>query len=257
MHGGRQKMASVRVGGLEFHGGAGQDGFYIEGEGLQGLLSGVDVKRDSVSRPQSHGDFDVPGYLEARIVSLAGPCIAESAEVLAHRGRQLTGLLADGGSLPVTFDVPGGPLWGTARLADKTEFDVSLWGSRAQYNLRLLFANPRLLGESRTAGAFSPAFNYGNFPATPIHTVVGTSPAGYTIGGPDGKQYIVTQPLVAGSPHVIDMATGYLTINGATIFGGVSRADTWAIPGGGNFAHTLNAAVGTLTLATTITDTYV
>jgi len=250
-------MANVRIGSLDFRGGDGQDGFYIEGQGLQGLLSGVDVKRDSVSRPQAHGDFDVPGFLESRIVTLAGPCIAASEDVLSHRGRMLTGLLADGGSLPVTFDVPGGPLWGRARLASKTEFDVTHWGSRARYQLSLLFANPRLFGESRTRAAFLPIANYGNFGAAPVHTVFGDAPSGYQIAGVAGKVFTVTRPLVAGVPHVVDMANGYLRVGGVIVYGGISRGDTWVVPAGGQVTHTIFAPSGFAELSTLVRDTYV
>ena len=249
-------MASVRVGGLEFFGGAGSDGFYIEGEGLQGLLSGVDVKRDSVSRPQAHGDFDVPGFLESRVVSIAGPCLADSAEKLSEYGRQITGLLADGAAMPVTFDVPGGPLWGMARLAAKTEFDVTLWGSQARYQLSLLFANPRLYGEAHgfEIGTYD-LVNYGNFPAAPVYTVTGSSAGGYVVYGPAGKSFHVTRALNAGEIHTIDMADGYLRVNGVVVYGGIgSPANAWLVPGGGSVGVTVSDAA---IITGRISDTYI
>src|SRR5690606_35423009 len=156
-----------------------------------------------VERPQAHGEFDVPVFRTSRIVSITGPCLADSAEKLDWYSNQLTGLLADGQAGRVVFDIPGGPRWGDARLFDVPDFEPVLWGERAAWQLQLKFANPRLFGETRTfgPGASVTAHHYGNFPATPVITVSGAAPGGYTLTGPDGKQFIVTRPLVAGTPH--------------------------------------------------------
>src|SRR5690606_2498931 len=94
-------------------------------------------------------------------------------------------------------------------------------------------ADPRTFGESRTFGPVATAtsvatYHYGNFPATPVFTVAGSSPGGYEVQGQGGRRYIVTRPLAHGDPHIIDLATGLLRVGGAVVYGGVSRADSWA-----------------------------
>lgn len=259
-------MVAVRAGGLVFEGGAGQDGFYIEDKGLQGLLSGVDVRSNDVPRPDAHGDFVTPGFLEARIVSWSGPVIAPSLRELLRRGRQLTGLLAGGLQGRVMFDLPSGPLWGNGQLAMKTEFDPDMWedfnGSmRSPYSVSLKFANPRLFGETRLFGAagnvFFLAHHYGNFPAAPVFTVTGDMPNGYWIYGPNDKVFAVIAPVVPGVPHVIDMATGYLTVGGVVTFGKVTVADTWTVPSGGVVSQIMIPVAGSGNVGMAVPDTFV
>jgi len=245
-------MTNVRVGSVVFNGGAGQDGFYIRA--LKGL-GGVGVRSDSVPRPQAHGEFDVPVFRTARVVSMEGPCISGSAEVMQHREDMFTAILSEGQSGQVVFDMPGGPRWGMARLADTPEFDPEIWGQRSQYLIQFKFANPRLFGSSKSFASGESAYHYGNFPATPVFTVSGTM-SGYTINGPGGKKFTVTAAVTAGNPHTIDMATGLLTVGGVTVFGAVSRADTWAIAGGAQVVNTLVPLTGSGTLAAKVTDTF-
>jgi hypothetical protein len=250
----------VRSGGVEFHGQPNESGvgFFIDPDGLEGLDDGVSSKGRSVERPQAHGDFDVPGFLDSRIVSLSGWCIADSAERLAFLGSQLTGWLAEGSSA-VTFNHMGRVLWGTARRAPSTapKFKVNGYDSlEARFQVQLKFANPRLFGESR---GFFPTtqllFNYGNFPATPVYRITGDMPGGYTVFGPAGKTFSVTRPLTGAEVHTIDMADGRLRVNGVVVFGGIgATADTWAAPGGGSAPVAVSAGAA---ITGRISDTYV
>ena len=248
--------ANVRIGAWIARGGAGSDGFYIGENGLKGVFNGPGVRGDSVPRPQAHGDFDVPVFRSPRIVSIVGPCEGPSAERLDWYGNQLTGLLADGQAGQVIFDIPGGVRWGMGRLFDQPDFEPELWGSRYDWQLQLKFANPRLFGEARTFVAGEPAFHYGNFAATELITVTGNEPGGYTIYGPNGKQFIVTAPLVAGHPHTIDMSkgVGLLSVDGAYVMGGLgSRTDVWAIPSGAQVVATVS---GSAALSRMVPDTF-
>ena len=250
--------ANVRIGQWTAWGGAGQDGFYIKGQGLKGLFSGVGVRDKSVERPQGHGDFDIPPTRSARFLTIGGPCIAESAERLDWYNRVLTGLLSGGESGRVVFDMPGGPLWGDARLQGTPEFEPTLWGQRADWQLSLKFADPRLFGDARTFAAGEPAYHYGNFPAIPVFTISGDMPGGYAIDGPNGKQFRVTKPLVPGQPHVIDMATGWLTVGGVVQTGVVARGDVWAIPGGAQVTNYVTPiTTGSATTSILVRSTYI
>ena len=235
---------------------AGGHGFVIDPDGLEGLDDGLGVRGDSVARPQAHGDFDVPTFFEPRIVALSGTCVAGSAQKLGWFRDQFKTMLVNGGR--VSFDHLGTVRWGDARLAPGTQpkFKVDSGDSlSARFQIQLKFANPRLFGETRTFAAGTPAHHFGNFAATPVHTVTGVNASGYTINGPDGKTFTVSRAVTAGVPHVIDMATGLLKVGGAVVVGAVTSGDLWAIPGGAQVTHALTGSG--LTLSTAVTDTYV
>lgn len=245
---------TVSIGSWFASGGHGSDGFFIaELSGVQG--GGVGVKADRVARPLAHGDYDVPVFREARVVSLEGICLTGSAERQDFLGRQLLSVLGDGSSGRVVFRMPGGAMWGDARLADSPEFEPTLWGQHASWLLQLRFANPRLFGESRTFASGAPAYHFGNFTASPVFTVSGDMPSGYTIAGA-GRTFTTSKPLVSGTPHVVDMSTGYLTIGGVVQTGVVSSGDTWGVPAGSSVVNTLSGS-GTGTLSVRVVDTFI
>jgi hypothetical protein len=219
------------------------------------LGGGVGVKADRVARPLAHGDYDVPVFREARIVSLEGICLTDSAERQDHSGRQLLSILGDGSSGRVVFRMPGGTMWGDARLADSPEFEPTLWGQHAAWMLQLRFANPRLFGEARTFSSGAAAYHFGNFTASPVFTVTGSMGSGYSITGA-GRTFTTSKPLVSGTPHVVDMSTGYLTINGVVQTGVVSSGDTWGVPAGTTVVNTLTGS-GTGVLSARVVDTFI
>jgi hypothetical protein len=244
---------SVRVGQVVFDGGDADEGFTVAT--VTGL-DGVDMRSASVDRPQAHGDFELPGFLAARIVTVSGKCFAESPERLGWYRRQLSGLLAGGGTGTVMFDWLGEKVSATGQRVGKPEFiDSVLPGRIADYVIQFRFPNPRLFGESHTFGPASSVsvHHYGNFTAAPVLTVSGSA-AGYTIPGPNGKAFIVTQAITADSPHMIDMATGLLTVGGAVVTGGISRGDLWGVPAGSPLVMSVNNG---LVLSATVRDTYI
>ena len=253
-------MANVRIGDLTFLGGDGQDGFFIRGGGLEGLQDGVDVRRDSTDRPNADGQFSAVNYLSARLVAIGGDCVASSAEKLDHYASRLKSLQSNRGEFRVVFDMPGKTLWGDAHLSDRPTFKPQIWGVLAEWDLELQFDDPRLFGETRTfttgSGLNMPVYHYGNFPASPVLTVSGTMPSGYTLTG-GGKSYTVTRPVTAGNPHTIDLATGFLEIGGVVQSGGVTVADVWSVHAGASMTHRVQPVSGTGNLTVTITDTYV
>jgi hypothetical protein len=236
-------------------------GFYVAKGGFQGWEDGVDMRRNNVERALAHGSFDLPGYLGSRTVTIDGYCYAPTDNDLSWWRSRLTGLLAQGDSTMVAVENQGLTTWAMGRLAAKPAFDRVPGGRPyATFQLQLWFANPRRFGESRDftadTGVALPAYHYGNFPAAPAFTVTGSKPSGYTITGPNSKTYSVTKVVVAGHPHVIDMATGYLSVDGVVQQGVVSSGDTWTIPGGAAVSQTLSGS-GIATLTATVKDTYI
>lgn len=250
------EFVTVNVGGLTLHRDSNESsGFFINGDGFEGWDDGVDMRRDRVDRPGSHGAYDTAGYLDARVVSLSGRCHSKSYAESVENGLRFTGVLADGGSDVVSVERKSGVQWARGRLAAKSKWSVLSENTcLADWQMQLWFANPRKFGgENQAFGGF-PSFHRGNFPAPPVHRVEGVLPAGYTIFGPAGKQYVVSRNVPAGEVHTIDMADGLLRINGVVTFGYVTRGDTWTVQPGEQFAFTAN---NNAVLSTVTTDTFI
>jgi hypothetical protein len=250
-------MKNVRILNMGFDGGDAQQGFTIRRGGLTGL-DGVEMRSQSEEIAQQHGEFELPGFLAARTVTISGLCLADSDFRLGQFKAQLTGLLADGDSAPVVFDYLGIKGWGRAQRIGKPEFEVTVPGSIAEYSLELKFADPRLYGESRilplapaVRAAAVTAYHYGNFTAAPVLTIYGAQ-TGYTVTGPGGRQFVVTRVLTAANPHTIDMRTGYLIVAGNVQMGYTPIADTWGIPAGAQVEMSVS---GGATMTATVPDT--
>lgn len=248
-------IPTARIGALVFDGGDGHDGFTIRGNGLTGWADGVTQRRDETVFPQAHGSFDTPGFGSARVVSIQGLCFADSDARLGWRKSQLTGLLSDGGMDRLVVDYQGVVSWADVRLAAGSPilFTDRVPGRIADYQIQFWAPDPRRYGATNTfTGVSATIWHYGNFAAAPVLTVSGASAGGYTVTGPGGALYVVTAALVAGHPHVIDMATGLLSIDGVVQSGVVSTATTWTVPPGQQV--TVSVSAGTLSVA--VLDTY-
>lgn len=245
----------IRIGALTFKGRRDypRDGFYVDADGYTGYDDGVDMRQEQTFLPLAAGSFDVPAYGGSRMLGVAGRCYASSLEKLEWYRGAFTGLGAQGDSIQVTVTNRGLTTWAHGNLSKATFAVVPGGACFAKYHLSMWLPNPRRFGDTRVFASGQSSFHRGNFPADPVHTVTGANAAGYTINGPAGKAFVVTQPLVSGHPHVIDMATGLLTIDGAVISGGVSQATTWQVGPGQQVVHTITGA-GAI-LSTAVLDT--
>lgn len=248
-------MLRVRAGEIVFEEFT-RDGFGIGRKGFTGWDSGTDSKGQSESREGADGDYDLPVFRESRIVALSGTCVARSNAELIHRASQLTGLGSSGQLVRLVVEQGSRVNWADARVVSQTQWDERTGHKAADFQIQFKCADPRKFGETRTFASGEAAFHYGNFPATPQITVSGSRPSGYTVNGPDGKRFVVTRALTAGNPHSIDMDTGLLRVNGVLVFGGVTVADTWAIPAGRQVIHTVTGS-GSGDLSVKVADTYV
>lgn len=252
---------NVRMKSLVMRGGDGSEGFYIRDRGLRGVLDGVDVRRTKTNR---HGDGTFPSRskLDARLVTIGGPCITTSAEKLDNYASQLKSLQAEREAFPVVFDLPGKTLWGMGFVSDKPGFLPTLWGKRADWDIELQFDDPVLFGESiqfpaAPVGSTFEIHQYGNSLSYPKYVVEGNFPAGYTLNGPDGLRYRTTFPVTAGHPHTIDMSENYLWRDGAKVFGQTPEMDTWGCAGGSKLAGSLTAPSGAGTVTPTLAARWV
>ena len=249
-------LLRVRVGGVILNGFA-TTGFIIARDGFVGWDESTSTKRDSVVIPQAHGSYAVRGFRDVRVLTVTGICLADSEQQLQLFGAQLTGTGADGNAVRVTVDHSGATTWADGYLDGETKFSMFAAGQAANFAIAMWFPNPRKFGNTLTFASGVPANHYGNFPAAPVLTVTGSMPSGYSVAGPSGKVFTVTAAIAAGQTHTIDLATGYLKVNGVLTFGAVSRGDLWVIPGGASVTHTLVPVSGSGVLSAAVTDTFI
>ncbi|MET0716415.1 MAG: hypothetical protein ABWY57_16030 [Mycetocola sp.] len=259
------ELLSVHVDGIRFRGfaDARTEGFYVGEDGLEGWEDGVDARRDAIPRPRGHGDFDLPSYLAPRDISLTGFCVARNIRELAWMRSRLMGLLAEG-SATISVDYQGLTTSATVRRGlTRPSFDSVGGELVGTFALSFWAPDPRRYGQVNLAGpevTSVAAYHYGNFAALPIIEVHGyNASGGYTIFGPNGKKFIVTQGLFGNDVHRIDMRTGKLTKNGVLQIGAVSRADLWTVPPGVTVAHKIvnESSAADTNIRVYTTDTYI
>lgn len=251
------------VGTMAFEGGPMLgDGFSLET--ITGWLSAPDMRRESRERQQAHGVMKAPGYLDQRLIVLEGKCFTTNAETQGHMAARLSGLLADGGYGRLTVEHEGTTLWADVGLQSQ-DFDITLYGQVAEYQIQFLAPDPFRYGETHTYGPAGPlgeipVFHYGNAKAYPRFSVAGTISEDYAVYGPGTgdtrKRFKVNGTVSSGHPNVIDLKTGIVKVDGIQRRGVIEDATTWGVPGGTTISHTLDSNGDPATLTVTITDTY-
>lgn len=230
-------------------------GLYVLKDGWTGWDGGVPGRREAIARPAEHGEYDLPVLRGARTTTLNGVALARDAFTLNQLIEQVAGIGADGSRFEVTVKNRGEERWATARAITVDCVDAGTRGGwmQAKFTIELLFSNPRKFGVLREfVGGSVQVHQRGNFPATPTVNVRGPITAPYTISGPGGRTFQVTQSLTASQTHVIDFATGRVARNGAIQTGVLGKAATWAIPPNKQTKMSINA--GTMTVQ--LHDTY-
>ena len=232
--------------------------YVIEPRGLSGWVGDVSPRHEGGDRATAHGEFDAPVYLSGRLVTVKGHAIAPTESELDQMGEKLAGLLADGSSARMSVtDNQGKTTKTRVRLGAPTKFTPHGDGAHtASFQITLWSADPRRIGDRRVysgAGSVVP-WQRGNFPAQVICGVSGSRPDGYELTY-RGARFVVREPLVSGSPHEIDMSTGWLRIGGDLVPGAVSRAELFTIPPGVSTAAL--EIDGGQSLTATLHDTFI
>lgn len=260
-------MLKIRVGGLTIRGrpdsAADAFGLFVRPGGFTGWDDGVEPRRDAQGRPGAHGEFDLPVFLGARVPGIDGHALAKSPRDLAMLRSAVLGVGADGRRERLIVEHQGQTLWADARMGGKTLFADS--GRRvarrwhATFLLSFVCADPRKYGTTTPHGPaqFLRLSHLGNITSFPVIEVTGSMLSGYSIWGPDNREYRVTQALAAGHQHKIDMATGRLYLDDVLQVGVVTRGDVWGIPYGAlSVPYQLTPVAGAGTLRATVIDTY-
>lgn len=104
------------------------EGLFVGPDGLNGWEDGGgDVRRESVERPASIGEFDLPVYEGPLVFSMEGHALAQSEQQLAVLRDRVTGVGYGGRRFKVAVGLQGRELWTWVRRGSKA--DVS--GHRA------------------------------------------------------------------------------------------------------------------------------
>lgn len=256
-------MLRVRIRGLEFLGQPPAatalpfEGFAIGPRGFSGWDDGVQVRRDSTARPRGSGDFQSQGFPSSRAPRISGTCVARSPQKLDWFRSAFTALASSEAAFQMNVDHLGETRFAMAEVGGTPLFEVVGGTTTARFQLELYCADPNKYGAAETFGPGTTvtAHHWGNAPAAAELIVTGVAP-GYTVHGPDGAVYTVTAPLTLGVPHSIDMETGLLRVGGSIVYGAVTAADTWSVPGGIAVDATITPVSGSASMSITVRSTY-
>lgn len=244
----------VRLNGLLFDGTEDPGAkFTVELDGVKGLFGGVGVRADTVARSLSDGDFSLPVFRDARVLWLRGLIFSDGLVEQQEDMSRLGAVLAAGERAVLSVDAAIGVRWCRVELGDEPDIEVLVPGKVARYQLVLRARDPRLFSERRTVtGVSVKAVNYGTFPASPVVSVAGPVAAPYTVVGPGGRTFQVTQSLTGSQSHSIDFRSGRVSRNGVLQVGAVGRAELWTIPPGGTVLMSISDGV----MSVQVDDTY-
>jgi hypothetical protein len=248
--------SSIKWAGRTLHGTDRFGKWVTKRDEFDGWWDSPEIKGETADRSSADGEYDMPTYNEARLVTVSGHLHSPNAAVQQEAMHFLSGPMS--GRLQVELN--GSTLWADAKRNSAVNFNP-VTGKLLQWQVRLKCPDPRKFGDTNkftiTPGQTVTVFHYGNYAATPIVTVTGDFPSGYTLWGPGGKTYVVTVALAAGTTHTIDMAHGLLRTNQYYFTGGVGDADVWTVAPGQASTIGLSAPSGSGTAVASIIDTFI
>lgn len=225
---------------------------------LEGWWDSPDAKDQSEEHENADGADDQPSYYKARYPTITGRLIAPSHAVLHEAANRFTGLVRRKARMQVSGHGP--TQWADVKRASGLTF-VPVTATVAQWQLRLKCPDPRKFGELRefqaTVGAPAKVFHRGNHDGLPVVEVVGSMPGGYQLVFVGGTVW-VKQPLVSGTPHLIDYNTGRLTVGGVVVHGQFGTTNIQPLPPGTDTnASIAPVTTGTGTATFKVLDTFI
>jgi hypothetical protein len=129
------------VDGLTFQG-DGTAATYMLGEnGIVGWFEGVGVRNARTARPTADGEFDAPGYLTGRLITVQGFVLTDSEAAFEAAIEAL-------GDIPVhdltefTVTTGAGTKAAMVRRVEKPDINVRVWGEVAEFRLSLFAPDP-------------------------------------------------------------------------------------------------------------------
>lgn len=213
---------------LDFIGVGGPATYSIGPDGLKGVLDGVGTRGEKIERPSGDGDFDLPAYFTARRGSISG--LIETATSIEYEAaiRRLVSIPIS--VSPMVIQSAAGELMCMAKRVGKPDVTPLVYGRVAKYLIEWEAPDPLLYGKGNEfSGSSVVAYHYGDESAPVVIEVAGPR-APYSITGPGGRVFQVTQALAAGQSHRIELSSGRVFRDGARQSRVIGHAGTWAIP---------------------------
>lgn len=131
-------------GGLTFYGDDTRPVTYtIWKDGLKGWFDGVEMRHESIPRPNGNGDFDAPGYLGPRVITQTGLILAEDdPEAFETAMSALENMGSDGSKTEFAVQQANGTFGVLARRHGAPEIIIELYGTRARYRFQVWAPDP-------------------------------------------------------------------------------------------------------------------
>lgn len=214
--------------------------FVLDPTAISGWDDGVSIRRNSVERPTTWGDFTENGRMASRVVTLTGTAVSNTPRQLIEMRNTFTGILNNGGykemsvgdsfgTRYLSVGLEGTPTW--LRQSDTVaSWQITLYapdprilggvnrftlgdGARSEGGLKYRLTYPLNYGTPETV-TVKVAKNAGNADAWPVFTVTGDFYKGFTISNGINKKVTFPGMVTAQAPVEIDMARGTATQHG-------------------------------------------
>lgn len=237
-----ERTARITLGKLVFNEWS-ELGYRLNVLKLRGWKGKPSIRRQRTDRLWEHGVFTERGYSDARIITLEGRALLPTNEAVRNVTYDYGAILQDGGFERLTVDDPiMGTQWATVGLA--VDSDIS-WHVPGVYpfQLQLIAPDPRKYGQAIYASSSVPEAggglqydlytpsgvldyslsgnpgtatltNPGTAAASPIFTVTGSIPEGFSITEVrTGRRLVYASAIVPGSFVRVDTGSGSVTID--------------------------------------------
>lgn len=249
---------SVNLAGMELNNPSSRYG-YLEIDDIDGWFNSPATKQTQNARVNADGDFPAPVFYESRFITLSGALAANSAPE-RWTGSNMLAALLNGGEKKLIIRIDGLAQWAMVQHNGQPEIDV-VANRLINYQLNLKATDPYKYGGhnnfSVALGSAVDVFHRGTVSAWPIVTVSGSAPAGYALSL-NGRLVRITEPLVSGSTHTLNMRTGVLKVAGTRVYGRIEVAEYWSVPPGEtSAANTAPVSTGSGTVQFDFDDTYI
>lgn len=232
---------TLEIDGLRIHHNLGPlPRLVFDPDAIEGLHDTPEVRRESTSRPISHGDFSSTGHYGSKVYSITGTALANTPEELQAMRDELVVKVDPGQTHEVALHTRS-----EVRYINVSQGSALSWirinDTRARFMLELYASDPRMYGGILTAQSHSQSregfairypityplsmgktekastatiSNSGNTEAWPVYTVDATLPSGFSIRN-GGRSIVFSGPTFAGTPVVVDTFSGSVTVDGS------------------------------------------
>lgn len=236
----------IQFGGLTIMGQYRRDssGLVMKPEGFQGWRGLPEGRRESLARAVQHGEFDVPVFLPARVVTIDAWIIADSEEQLEHLCDRVAGA-ASTDLTRFTVTARGSTKTAEGRRTSCEVMDPDGGARETDFQMQIVFPDPRKYGavNATPLGTAHEVFHRGNFPAYSV-VEIPSAPSSYSINTIAGT--FTVSGATAGGTHRVDLRSGRVTRNGVEL-PGVGHGDLWTTPPGTPTTFVLSVAGTVLT----------